>query len=107
MNSYYDEQEDCDEMSGYRRAQRQAAIKHLNHKHHAFDWGNIIRFAAIMGLLMLIVWLSGCSEYKAETHIIDTRYNIVVIDSCEYIEIKSNGHLLHKANCKNHDLRNK
>lgn len=55
----------------------------------------ILIVVGVIGFLALIAWgISSASKYQ-----------IVVIDHCEYIRNPNDGALTHKANCTNHNQR--
>jgi hypothetical protein len=67
----------------------------------------------IILFLIFLIGLYGCQSYTSNNNVIKTThgdYNIVIIDSCEYIEtgrgednMRYNYYVLtHKGNCKNH-----
>ena len=67
----------------------------------------LFRQAPILAILMLAAVFSSCNTPTAETVEDGDGYNVIVIDSCEYIEVKgmvgaNNGYysITHKGNCK-------
>ena len=63
--------------------------------------------AVLAAMLLLAAVFSSCETPNAETVESGDGYNVILIDSCEYIEVKgmvgaSNGYysIAHKGNCK-------
>jgi hypothetical protein len=57
-------------------------------------------------LIILALFLMGCGSYENRARSIESKYVIIIIDSCEYIVSKAPlgdyGWLMsHKGNCKN------
>lgn len=68
---------------------------------------NFIRPLGIAAILLLAAVFQSCEIPNAEVSESGEGYNVIVIDSCEYIEVKgmvgaSNGYysIAHKGNCK-------